>query len=86
MCIRDSVGSLAAVSPDVLYVDVTTDDIAPLGVRVARGIIAGFQPIHFGADQFRLGHPRLRTMPHRLGLRPRPAELDELNLAPHPVA
>ncbi len=80
------VGSLAAVSPDVLYVDVTTDDIAALGVRVARGIIAGFQPIHFGADQFRLGHPRLRTMPHRLGLRPRPAELDELNLAPHPVA
>lgn len=80
------VGSLALVSPDVLYVDVTTDDIAPLGVRVARGIIAGFQPIHFGANQFRLGHPRLRTMPHRLGLRTRPAELDELNLAPHPVA
>lgn len=80
------VGSLAAVSTDVLYVDVTTDDIAPLGVRVARGIIAGFQPIHFGADQFRLGHPRLLTMPHRLGLRERPAELGELNLAPHPVA
>jgi len=80
------VDSLAAVSPDVLYVDVTTDDVARLGVRVARGIIAGFQPIHFGADQFRLGHPRLRTMPHRLGLRHRPAELAELNLAPHPVA
>ncbi|MEN0072467.1 MAG: TOMM precursor leader peptide-binding protein, partial [Propionicimonas sp.] len=80
------VGSLAAVSPDVLYVDVTTDDVAQLGVRVARGIVPGFQPIHFGAGQFRLGHPRLRTMPYRLGLRPRPADLEELNLAPHPVA
>ena len=60
----DLVDSLARVAGDVLIVDVTPDDVADLGVRVVRGIVPGFQPIHFGADQARLGHQRLFTARH----------------------
>lgn len=82
----DLVGSLAAVAGDVLIVDVTPPDVAGLGVRVVRGIVPGFQPIHFGADQARLGHSRLFTAPHRWGWRTLPATRDDLNPDPHPLA
>lgn len=80
------VASLAAVAGDVLYVDITPDDVDSLGVRVVRGIVPGFQPIHFGAREARLGGRRFVEVPWRLGLAPRPARLPELNLAPHPLA
>ena len=87
---NDSLGfltrSLANVAPDVLAVDVTPPDVAGLGVRVVRGLVPGFVPIWFGADQARLGGSRLLDMPGRIGLRPGPARLDELNLDPHPLA
>ncbi|MEV0797279.1 TOMM precursor leader peptide-binding protein [Kribbella sp. NPDC050281] len=78
------VKSLAEVAGDVLAVDVTTPDVAALGVRVVRGLVPGFVPIWFGANQARLGGRRLLEMPGRIGLRP--AQLDELNLDPHPMA
>ena len=84
--LADLVASLAMVAGDVLIVDVTPPDVAAFGVRVVRGIVPGFQPIHFGADQARLGHPRLFTAPHRWGLRGRPAERADLNPDPHPLA
>lgn len=84
--LRRLVSSLAEVAGDVLYVDTTPDDVARLGVQVARGIVPGFQPIHFGATEARLGGERLFRMPADLGLYPRPARRDELNLAPHPLA
>jgi ribosomal protein S12 methylthiotransferase accessory factor YcaO len=80
------VDSLATVAGEVLYLDVTTPDVAALGVKVARGIVPGFQPIHFGADQARLGHPRLLRMPSQQGLRRSPATRADLNLDPHPLA
>jgi bacteriocin biosynthesis cyclodehydratase domain-containing protein len=80
------VRSLIDVAGDVLYVDVTAEDVAPLGIRVAKAIVPGFQPIHFGAREMRLGHRRLREAPWRMGLRDAPADLADLNLAPHPVA
>ncbi len=82
----DLVASLAATAGDVLVVDVTPDDVAALGVRVVRSIVPGFQPIHFGADQARLGHRRLFSAPHRWGLRDRPAGPADLNPDPHPLA
>ena len=82
----DLVDSLARVAGDVLIVDVTPDDVADLGVRVVRGIVPGFQPIHFGADQARLGHQRLFTAPHRWGWRDRVATRTDLNPDPHPLA
>jgi ribosomal protein S12 methylthiotransferase accessory factor len=78
--------SLAEVAPDVLAVDVTPPDVAELGVSVVRGLVPGFVPIWFGAKGARLGGARLLEMPSRIGLRPRPALLDELNLDPHPFA
>jgi ribosomal protein S12 methylthiotransferase accessory factor len=78
--------SLAAVAPDVLAVDVTPKDVAALGVSVVRGLVPGFVPIWFGAKGARLGGTRLLEMPCRIGLRSRPALLDELNLDPHPLA
>jgi ribosomal protein S12 methylthiotransferase accessory factor len=78
--------SLAEVAPDVLAVDVTPRDVAGLGVSVVRGLVPGFVPIWFGAKGARLGGTRLLEMPSRIGLRSRPALLDELNLAPHPLA
>ncbi|MEV0287759.1 TOMM precursor leader peptide-binding protein [Kribbella sp. NPDC050820] len=80
------VRSLAKVAPDVLAVDVTPPDVEAVGVRVVRGLVPGFVPIWFGANQARLGGSRLLEMPARIGLRPAPARLDELNLAPHPLA
>ncbi|MFT4226174.1 TOMM precursor leader peptide-binding protein [Micropruina sp.] len=82
----DLVASLAAVAGDVLIVDVTPADVAALGVRVVKGIVPSFQPIHFGADQARLGHSRLFDAPHRWGLRDRPADRADLNPDPHPLA
>lgn len=84
--LRQVVSSLIDVAGDVLYLDVTADDVVPLGVRVAKAIVPGFQPIHFGAREMRLGHPRLREAPWRMGLRAAPAGFADLNLAPHPVA
>lgn len=84
--VDDLVASLAPVAGEVLIVDVTPDDIAELGVRVVRGILPGFQPIHFGSDQARLGHSRLFTAPHRWGLRDRVAQRTDLNPDPHPLA
>jgi ribosomal protein S12 methylthiotransferase accessory factor len=78
--------SLAEVAPDVLAVDVTPPDVAGLGVSVVRGLVPGFVPLWFGANGARLGGTRLLEMPSRIGLRSRPALLDELNLDPHPLA
>ncbi|PYG02194.1 ribosomal protein S12 methylthiotransferase accessory factor [Georgenia satyanarayanai] len=80
------VSSLTAVAGDVLYVDTTPPDVAELGVSVARGIVPGFQPIHFGAAQNRLGGERLHRMPADLGLVPRVAGREDLNLTAHPLA
>jgi ribosomal protein S12 methylthiotransferase accessory factor len=84
--LQSLVRSVAEVAPDVLAVDVTPPDVAGVGIQVVRALVPGFVPIWFGANQARLGGSRLLEMPARLGLRSRPARLDELNLAPHPLA
>jgi ribosomal protein S12 methylthiotransferase accessory factor len=84
--LADLTRSLATVAPDVLAVDITPPDVASLGVHVVRGVVPGFVPIWFGADRARLGGRRLLEMPGRIGLRPGPAHIDELNLDPHPLA
>ncbi|MEO7588809.1 MAG: TOMM precursor leader peptide-binding protein [Arachnia sp.] len=86
MELRKLVDSLAAVAGDVLYTNVTTNDVASLGVSVARALVPGFQPIHFGADEWRLGGRRLYQVPRAVGLAPTVAARTDLNLAPHPLA
>ncbi|HSP59843.1 MAG TPA: TOMM precursor leader peptide-binding protein [Ornithinimicrobium sp.] len=80
------VASVVEVAGDVLYLDVTTAEVDALGVKVARVLVPGFQPIHFGADQARLGHQRLLRVPAELGLREARPTLAELNHLPHPLS
>jgi bacteriocin biosynthesis cyclodehydratase domain-containing protein len=80
------VGMLVAVAGDAFYVDVTPDDVAALGVRVVRAIVPGFQPIHFGAREARLGGTRLRQAPALFGIGRAASDLNELNLFPHPLS
>lgn len=77
---------LAAVNSQVVYTDVTTSDIAPLGLRVARVLATELQPIHFGYGQERLGGRRLFEVPHRLGYTTRDCTVADLNPCPHPLA
>ena len=60
--------------------------LARLGLFTARVIVPGFQPIHFGWKETRLGGTRLFDLAHRLGLRSRPATPADLNDDPHPLA
>jgi ribosomal protein S12 methylthiotransferase accessory factor len=71
---------------DVLCRDMTTPDIAPLGVHVARVVMPGFQPIDFGWAERRLGGDRLYELPRALGFATDRTRRDSLNAAPHPLA
>ncbi len=71
---------------DVLYVNLTPQDLEPLGLFTVRALLPGFQPIWFGHGERRLGGRRVFEMPFRLGLRDAPADLDSLNPLPHPIA
>ena len=75
-----------AKEQDVLYVNLTSCDLEPLGVFTARAIVPGFQPIWFGHAERRLGGRRSFELPFQLGLRDAPADLDSLNPLPHPIA
>ena len=70
----------------VAYSDITAPDIAPLGPRVVRVILTGFQPIHFGFGAGRFGGARLFEAPVRWGLRGVPLREADLNPCPHPLA
>ncbi|MEM6940252.1 MAG: YcaO-like family protein [Pseudomonadota bacterium] len=70
----------------VAYVDLTPEDIAPLGLSVVRVIATQLQPISFGAQQMRLGGTRLKEAPVAWGLRQVPMTLSDVNPCPHPLA
>jgi ribosomal protein S12 methylthiotransferase accessory factor len=70
---------------DLLYVDLTPPDVAPLGLRVARTLIPRYQPLHFGWGRARLGGTRLFDLPVEMGLLERPRRAWELNDDPHPL-
>ena len=70
----------------VAYVDITTPDIVPTGLRSVRTLATGLVPIHFGWGEARLGGRRLFDAPVAWGLRDAPLGEDELNPCPHPLA
>ena len=80
------VDHFASVGQDVVYVNLTSPDIEPLGMHAARAVLPGFQPIWFGANEPRLGGSRLFELPYGLGLRDAPAGPTTLNPLPHPLA
>jgi ribosomal protein S12 methylthiotransferase accessory factor len=75
-----------AAGARVAYVDLTAPEIAPLGPRVVRCFVTGFQPIHFGHGEGRLGGRRLYEAPVRWGLHRHALAEPDLNPCPHPLA
>lgn len=79
-------GWLAGIGSRAAYVDLTTPDIAPLGLHVVRVVATELQPIHFGHGRARLGGRRLYTIARTLGYAATLRTEAELNPCPHPLA
>jgi len=77
---------LSAAGQDLLYVNLSSPDLATLGLHTVRVLIPGLQPIDFGWNERRLGGERLFELPHRLGFTVAPTTPDVLNPFPHPLA
>jgi ribosomal protein S12 methylthiotransferase accessory factor len=58
---------IAAVGESALIVDLTSDDVGALGIKVVRAIVPGFHPLVFGHGLRALGGTRLWTVPQNLG-------------------
>jgi ribosomal protein S12 methylthiotransferase accessory factor len=80
------VAALRSQGSDVLYYDLTPPDMARLRLHTARVLVPGFQPIHFGWKEPRLGGRRLYDLPYRLGVTQAPTAPAMLNQDPHPLA
>jgi ribosomal protein S12 methylthiotransferase accessory factor len=77
--------NLKKTGVDVVCVDVSTTDISSLGLTVNKIIIPGFQPMHFGYYETRLGGHRLFDIPLNLGFLDHKLALSDLNRIPHPL-
>jgi len=84
-CLTYCTNNLAKNKGEIIFVDLTTSDIARLGLYTVRIIIPKFQPIHFGYDEARLGGDRLFELPQKLGFYDHRITYKELNLFPHPL-
>jgi ribosomal protein S12 methylthiotransferase accessory factor len=84
--LRTCVDALVAAGCRVLYVDLTTPDVAEYGFRVVRAFATGLQPIHFGYGEERLGGRRLYEVPRALGHAEGARGEGDLNPCPHPLA
>ena len=71
---------------DLIWHDLTSEDMREFGVHTVRVVISGFQPIHFGFKERRLGGDRLFDLPSALGQAASRTTRDQLNPLPHPVA
>jgi ribosomal protein S12 methylthiotransferase accessory factor len=80
--VEELVRRIVATGERVALVDLTTEDVAALGLTVLRAIVPGFQPLHMGYGLRSLGGTRWREVPARLGYAPSGALAD--NPAPHP--
>lgn len=63
------VGELAGAGLEPLACDLTTPDIAALGLSVVRVVVPGLNPLFMGHQNRALGGTRLRTVPQKLGFR-----------------
>jgi ribosomal protein S12 methylthiotransferase accessory factor len=76
-------GKIAAVGRRPIVVDLTSPDVAALGVRVVRAVVPGFHPLVFGHRLRALGGTRLWTVPQALGY-PGVSPGSGDNPSPHP--
>lgn len=77
------VQQLGARELDVLVRDLTPPDLRRLRVRVARVVVPGAQPMHFG-NAPRLGSRRVLDAPLRLGVRGKSLTTADVSRDPHP--
>lgn len=80
------VGRLAELGLEVLVKDLTTCDVAPLGLRVVRVLVPGMQPLHGAHGLALLGGGRLARAAEVFGLEPAGVLAPgEYNPIPHPL-
>lgn len=77
--------ALLSEGTDLLYTNLTSQDIARFGAHVARVVIPDYQPMHFGLSERRLAAQRLYQLPAQLGLGAETSRTT-LNPLPHPLA
>ena len=77
------VGKVRAVNHRVLLADLTTEDVASLGLAVVRALIPGFHPLFMRHSLRALGGARLYEVPQKLGYEGITRESGD-NSAPHP--
>ncbi|MEO6220259.1 MAG: YcaO-like family protein, partial [Ginsengibacter sp.] len=80
------VGHFKQNNTGLLYYNLTAPELEGMHLYTARVIIPGFQPVHFGAKNIRLGGTRLFQLPYKLKLKDRPLTLEDINYIPHPLA
>lgn len=78
------VGRLVGARIEPYAIEVTTPDVAELGLHVVRAIAPELCMLDVRQDACFLGGLRLRAAPVELALRPRELEFAGLNLDPHP--
>jgi len=72
---------------DLIYCNLTPPDMQKMGLYTARVVITGFQPIHFGYKNIRLGGERLFDFPVKQGFFSQRKSSDALmSVYPHPLA
>jgi ribosomal protein S12 methylthiotransferase accessory factor len=81
--VRAMVERIDAAGERVIAVDLTTADVAELGLNVVRAIVPGFHPLHVGYRLRALGGTRLWRIPQGLGYRGITPESGD-NPFPHP--
>jgi hypothetical protein len=82
LLVPEDFGLIVMGSMVIAFVDVFFD----FGVHVARAILPGFQPIHFGHGEPRLGGTRVFELPRKLGLRTDVTGPRDINPLPHPLS
>lgn len=69
---------------EIIFVDVTTCDIAKIGFRVVKVIIPKMQPLYLDERYKYLGGERLYKIPNYLDYKNKETKENELNKIPHP--
>lgn len=79
-----TLGILRDAGIRVATMDLTTDDVAATGLRVARAVLPDLQPLDADYRHRFFGGRRLYEVPVRLGYRDNPLRIEEMNPYPHP--
>jgi ribosomal protein S12 methylthiotransferase accessory factor len=80
------VDGLARSGLDPIAVDLSAAELVSLGIHAARGVVPTYQPIHFGANEARLGGSRLYEVPFLADRQGIAADSHGVNVHPHPLS